>query len=176
MDNKFELAPQPEDIEVDSFRFEIAENRERLTSTELYMCVCLALYDQDSKIGAMIHNMIRDESLEEKIQKFLTKTGGKISDIVVTGGAHAEDYEEKLDQAIEDNLKHTQQSVRKFKGTARVHEHPSSNDTRTLLTLDTKNGIFEIFIGSDDRNLKHTDFVKRKLTIKKGHEEWQFQK
>jgi len=176
MDNKFELMRQPEDIDVDSFRFEIAKNGERLTSTELYMCICVALYDQSSKIGAMIHDMIRDESLEEKFQKFLTETDGKISDIVVTGGAHAKDYEERLDQAIEENLEHVRQVVQKFQGTARVHEHQSSNDTRTVLTLDTKNGIFEILIGPDERNGKNPNFVKRKLIIKGGEEKWQFQK
>jgi len=176
MDNRFELTPQPEDINVDSFRFEIAENGERLTSTELYMCVCVALYDQDSKIGAMIHDMIRDESLEEKFQKFLTKTGGKVSDIVITGGAHAEDYEENLDQAIEENLEYVRQVVQRFKGTAKIHEHQSSNNTRTVLTVDTENGFFEILIGPDERNIKHPDFVKRKLTIKGSKEEWQFQR
>jgi chemotaxis receptor (MCP) glutamine deamidase CheD len=176
MDNGFELASQPEDIEVDSFRFEIAENRERLTSTALYMCVCIALYDQNSKIGAMAHDMIRDESLEEKFQKFLTKTGGKISHIVITGGAHAKDYDEKLDRAIEENLEHVRQVAQKFQGIAIIHEHQSSNDTRTVLTMDTENGIFEIFVGPDERKVKNPDFVKRKLTIKDGKEKWQFQR
>ena len=176
MNNRFELTPQPEDIEVDSFRFEIAENGERLVSTELYMCVCIALYDQNSKIGAMIHNMIRDESLEEKFQEFLRKTGGKISDIIVTGGAHANDYDEKLDKAIEENLEHARKIIQKFKDTARIHEHQSSNNTRTVLTIDTKNGIFEISIGPDERNNKQPNFVKRKLIIKDGKETWQFQR
>lgn len=176
MDNRFEIISQPEDIEVDSFRFEIAENRERLTSTELYMCVCVALYDQDSKIGAMIHDMIRDESFEEKFQKFLKKTGGKISDIIVTGGAHAENYEKNLDQAIEENIENIRQVIQKFQGESQIHDHQSSNDTCAVLTIDTENGIFEILVGPDERYVKHPDFVKRKLIIKNGQEEWQFQR
>ncbi len=172
--NKFEKTPQQEDIKVGAFRFEIAENGERLISTDLYICVCIALYDRDSKIGAMIHDMIKDESLQLKFQKFLAKTGGKISDIVITGGAHAGDYEEKLQQAIEDNLEHIQQIAQKYKGDAKIFEHQSSNDTKTILTLNTENGIFEILVGPDGENTKCPEFVKRKLRIQDGNEEWQF--
>ena len=73
-------------------------------------------------------------------------------------------------------MEHVRGVVQKFSNQARIFDHQSSNGTKTILTLDTKNGIFEIFIGPDERESANPDFVKRKLKIQDGKEKWQFQR
>ncbi len=175
------LKPRPEEIrdleEVDSFEFKIGRNGVILRTTELYMCVAVALYDRNSQTGAIIHDMIADPSLEEKIQKFLEATGGGITDIVITGGAISKRYAEKLTRAIEENLAHVRETIeKKFKDRAKIFYHPSSNDTATVLSLDTREEIFTILVGPDERDGPQPNFVPQKLIIKNGREKWQIGK